>query len=136
MIKKRGLAGLVLLSIITLGIYGLYWIFKLAKDVNTICEGDGKKTGGLLKVLLLGIITLGIYDMVWLYMLGDRLQDNAPKYGLAFKESGGMVLLWYVLGAFIVVGPFIALYIIIKNTNALAEKYNKQHSGGLFENPV
>jgi hypothetical protein len=136
MIKKRGLAGLVLLSIITLGIYGLYWIFKLAKDVNTICEGDGKKTGGLLKVLLLGIITLGIYDMVWLYMLGDRLQDNAPKYGLAFKENGGMVLLWYVLGAFIVVGPFIALYIIIKNTNALAEEYNKQHPGGPFENPV
>jgi hypothetical protein len=127
MIKKRGLLGLILLSIITLGIYGLYWIYKLAKDVNSICEGDGKKTGGLLKFILLGIITFGIYDLVWLYMLGDRLQDNAPRYGLAFKESGGAVLLWYILGAFIIVGPFIALYIIIKNTNSLAEEYNKKN---------
>jgi hypothetical protein len=57
MIKKRSLVGVILLSIITLGIYGLYWIHKLAKDVNAICAGDGKKTGGLLKCLLLGLIT-------------------------------------------------------------------------------
>ncbi|GHV20015.1 hypothetical protein FACS189494_02920 [Spirochaetia bacterium] len=126
MIKKRGLAGFILLSIVTFGIYTLYWIHKLAEDVNSICEGDGKKTGGVLKYLLLGIITLGIYDLMWLYMLGDRLQDNAPKYGLTFKESGGGVLLWYVLGAFIIVGPFIAMHIIIKNTNALADEFNKK----------
>jgi hypothetical protein len=126
MIKKRGLAGLIILSIITLGIYGLYWIHKLAKDVNAICEGDGKKTGGLLKYLLLGLITFGIYDLVWLYMLGDRLQDNGPKYNLTLKESGGAVLLWYILGSFIIIGPFIALHIIIKNTNALADGYNKK----------
>ena len=126
MIKKRGLVGLIILSIITLGIYGLYWIYKLAKDVNKICDGDGKKTGGLLKYILLGIITFGIYDFVWVYMLGDRLQDNAPKYGLNVKESGGIILLWLLLGSFIIVGPFIALYIIIKNTNALAAEYNKK----------
>ena len=126
MIKKRGLAGLVIFSLITFGIYGLYWIHKLAKDVNTICEGDGKKTGGLLKYLLLGLITFGIYDLVWVYMLGDRLQDNAPKYTLAFKESGGTVLLWLILGSIVIIGPFIALHIIIKNTNALADEYNKK----------
>ena len=43
MIRKRGLAGLIVLSIITFGIYGLYWIYRLAKDVNAMCEGDGKK---------------------------------------------------------------------------------------------
>ena len=126
MIKKRGLVGLIIFSIITFGIYGLYWIHKLAKDVNAICEGDGKKTGGLLKYILLGFITFGIYDMVWVYMLGDRLQDNAPKYSLSFKESGGAILLWLLLGSFIIVGPFIALYIIIKNTNALADEYNRK----------
>jgi hypothetical protein len=126
MIKKRNLFFLILLSLITFGIYSLYWIYRLAKDVNAICKEDGKKTGGLLKYLFLGLITLGIYDWVWLFMLGDRLQDNAPRYGLSFKENGGTVLLWALLGAFIVVGPFIALHIIIKNTNALAEEYNKK----------
>jgi len=126
MIKKRGLLGLILLSLITFGIYGLYWIYKLAKDVNAICDGDGKKTGGLLKYLLLGLITFGIYDLVWVYMLGDRLQDNAQKYNITIKESGGTVLLWLILGSLIIIGPFIALHIIIKNTNALAEEYNKK----------
>jgi hypothetical protein len=126
MVKKRGLVGLILLSIVTFGIYGLYWIHKLAKDVNLICEGDGRKTSGLLKYILLGIITFGIYDLIWAYMLGDRLQDNAYKYNLTIKESGGAILLWLVLGAFIIVGPFIALYIIIKNINALADEYNKK----------
>jgi hypothetical protein len=128
MIKKRGLASFILLSLITFGIYTLYWIYKLAKDVNLLCKDDGKKTGGLLKYLLLGLITFGIYNLIWMYMLGDRLQDNAPRYGLTFKESGGAVLLWYVLGSFIIIGPFIATYIIIKNVNALAEEYNKKNT--------
>jgi hypothetical protein len=125
MIKKRGLVSYILLSAITGSIYGLFRIHVLARDVNLMCNGDGKKTGGLLKYLLLGIITLGIYDLVWLYMLGDRLQDNAKRYNLSFKENGGTVLLWFLLGSFIVVGPFIALHIIFKNTNALADEYNK-----------
>jgi hypothetical protein len=98
----------------------------LANDVNTICEGDGKKTSGLLKYFLLGIITLGIYNLVWLYKLANRLQNNAQKYNLTFKESGGAVLLWYIFGSLIIVGPFIAMHIIIKNTNALAKEYNKK----------
>jgi len=126
MIKKRGLVGLIILSIITFGIYGLYWIYKLAKDVNTICEGDGKKTWGLLAYILLGPITFGIYNLIWVYTLGDRLQDNGPKYNLKIKESGGIVLLWLIAGSFVIVGPFIALHIIIKNTNALADEYNKK----------
>ena len=126
MIKKRGLASFVILSILTIGIYYLYRYYVLARDVNTMCNGDGKITRGLIAQILLGLITFGIYDLVWLYMVGDRLQDNAPRYNLNFKENGGTVLLWYLLGAFIIVGPFIAMHIIFKNVNALADQFNFQ----------
>ncbi|MDR0623461.1 MAG: DUF4234 domain-containing protein [Treponema sp.] len=126
MIKNRSMVVYIILSIITLGIYSLYWIHKLAKDMNTICDGDGKKTGGLLKCFFLGLITFGIYNWVWLFMLGDRLQDNASRYGLTFKESGTAVLLWALLGSVIIVGPFISLHIVIKNINSLAGEYNKK----------
>jgi hypothetical protein len=125
MVKKRGLASYILLSMVTFGIYGLWRIYVLARDLNLMCAGDGKKTRGLLAFLLLGLITFGIYDLVWLYMVGDRLADNAKRYNLSFREAGGTVLLWYLLGSFIVVGPFVALYIIFKNTNAMADEYNK-----------
>jgi hypothetical protein len=127
MIKKRGLASYILLSIITFGIYGWWRIHILAKDINLMCDGDGKKTRGLLAYLFLGLITLGIYDLVWLYMVGDRLYDNAKHYNLTFKEGGGTVLLWLLPGALVIVGPFIAMHIIFKNTNALADEYNKKH---------
>jgi hypothetical protein len=123
-------AALILLGISSLGIlalcvFGLLWLNKLAERINAICEGDGKKTAGAVKFLLLGIITFGIYNLLWLYMLGERLQDNARRYNLSFKEGGGIILLWFVPGMFILVGPFIALYIVIKNTNVLAVAYNK-----------
>jgi hypothetical protein len=46
MIKKRGLASYVLLSMITGGIYGWWRIHVLARDMNLMYEGDGKKTRG------------------------------------------------------------------------------------------
>jgi hypothetical protein len=119
------LLGISNLGVLSLCILGLLWLNTLTKRINAICEGDGKKTAGAVKFLLLGIITFGIYDLLWLYMLGERLQDNARRYNLSFKESGAMVLLWFVPGIFIMVGPFISLYIIIKNTNALAVEYDK-----------
>jgi hypothetical protein len=126
MIQERGLGRYIIFSIITLSIYQLYWIYKIAKDVNVMCEGDGTRTSGLLKYFLLTLITFGIYHFFWLYVLEDRLQNNAPRYNLTCKEGGGTVLLWSTLGVFLIVGPFIALYIIIKNTNALAEAYNQR----------
>lgn len=131
MIKKRSLVTMIILSVITLGIYGFYWIHLLAKDVNAICAGDGKKTGGLRAFLLLGILTFGIYDFIWWYMLGDRLQDTAPRYNLSFKESGGTLVLWGVLGSIIIVGPIIMLYIVIKNINALIDVYNENNPPSL-----
>jgi hypothetical protein len=128
---KNSPAAAVLLVISNLGmlslcILGLLWLNTLAKRINAVCEGDGKKTAGAVKFLLLGIITFGIYNLLWLYMLGERLQDNAHRYNLSFKESGAVVLLWFVPGMFIMVGPFISLYIVIKNTNALSVEYNKR----------
>ena len=125
-IKKRSFFSFILLWFVTFGLYGWYWVHKLAQDVNTMCEGDGKKTCGLLEFFLLGTITFGIYNLIWLSNLGNRLQENGRRYNIVIKEGGDTLLLWCVLGAFIIIGPFIALHILIKNVNALADVYNKR----------
>ena len=129
-LREQSPAALIFFVISNLGmlclcILGLLWLNTLTKKINAVCEGDGKKTAGAVKFLLLGLITIGIYNLLWLYMLGDRLQDNARRYNLSFRESGAVVLLWFVPGIFILAGPFISLYIIIKNTNALSVEYNR-----------
>ena len=126
--SNRSLAKYILLSIVTLGIYSLYFIYKLSNDMNLICAGDGKNTAGLLKIILLNIITCGIYSWIWYYGLGNRLAENAPRYGLKFIENGTTILMWMLFGAVLCgIGPFVALHIIIKNTNALANEYNARN---------
>ncbi|MDP2426181.1 MAG: DUF4234 domain-containing protein, partial [bacterium] len=45
--EDRSLLLLIILSIITFGIYNLFFIHGLAKDTNIACAEDGKKTAGL-----------------------------------------------------------------------------------------
>lgn len=75
--------------------------------------------------LLLSIVTCGFYSLYWYYKIGNRLQANAPRYGLMFQENGTTVLMWQIVGALLCgLGPIFAMNIIIKNTNAMATAYN------------
>ena len=125
----RSLVTFILLSIITCGIYSYYFLYMLARDVNTVCEGDGQETPGLLPFILLSFVTCGFYALYWYYCLGNRLASNAPRYGLHFQENGTTVLLWYLVGAFLCgIGPYVAMYFLMRNTNSLCAAYN-QYNG-------
>ncbi|MCI9449048.1 MAG: DUF4234 domain-containing protein [Clostridiales bacterium] len=121
----RNIVMYVLLNIITCGIYGYYFIYKLAEDVNIMCKDDGQSTAGLGMFILLSFITCGFYAYYWYYQIGNRLQANAPKYGISIPESGTTILLWCVVGMIVCgLGQYVAMHLIIKNTNAMATAYN------------
>ena len=123
---ERSLVKWIIFSIITCGIYDLFFIYALARDINEMCAEDGKETAGLLKLILLSLVTCGIYGIYWYYSLGNRIQANANgQFDLNVTENGTTVLLWMLIGSFAFgIGSFVAMYIIIKNTNALAIAYN------------
>ena len=115
----------LLLSIITCNIYSYYFIYCLARDLNIMCQNDGEETPGLVVFILLSFVTCGFYALYWYYKIGNRLQANAPRYGLMFPENGTTIIMWQTVGALLCgLGPILALKIIIKNTNALAAAYN------------
>ncbi len=117
----------ILLNFVTCGIYSFYFIYDIAKDINEICREDGKQTRGLLAYIGFSIITCGIYGIVWEYGFAQRLYDNAPRYGRQFSETGVTVILWVLLGSCLCgIGPFVAMYIMIKNLNELAKAYNER----------
>lgn len=121
----RSLIGWLLLSLVTCGIYSFYFLYCLARDVNTLCQDDGDYTPGLAEFILLSFVTCGFYAYYWYYKIGNRLQANAPHYGLVFQENGTTVLLWQIFGALLCgLGPIFAMNIIINNTNAMATAYN------------
>ena len=66
MFKKRNPALVIVFSLITFGIYGLYWVVTTQNAIKTRL---GIGFSGVATILL-SIVTLGIYSIVWNYNLG------------------------------------------------------------------
>lgn len=122
---NRSLLTYILLSVITCGIYGYYFIYKLAKDVNQMCSEDGDKVGGLVAYILLSFVTCGFYSYYWLYKIQNRLHAAAYRYGVLVPETGTTVLMWLIFGSLLCgIGSFYGFHIVFKSSNAVGMAYN------------
>ena len=100
MVKERNIALCIVFSIITCGIYGLYWFVCLTDEINQISGEEG--ASGVL-ALVLTIITCGIYGLYWAYKNGEKLDIAHQKNGGASSGSNGILyLILCVLGLGIV----------------------------------
>lgn len=70
-IRYRNIGLCVVLSIVTCGIYGIYWMVCLIDDLNIACEQPQDTSG--LTVFLLSLVTCGIYMIYWCYKAGDKV---------------------------------------------------------------
>ena len=130
---NRSLLVYILLSILTLGLYSLYFWSCFARDMNVVCVGDGRRTRGILARIIFGALTFGIYEIVWLYTTGDRIRINAHRLNVSVACTGS-VLAWTILGALIVIGPFVAMCQMMSGLNQLCEAYNRSHYQGASAN--
>ena len=69
--QDRSLLLYVLLSFVTFSVYHFYFMDLWAKDVNILCEKDGKHTVGVEKMMLFSVLTFGVYKYVWLLCMDD-----------------------------------------------------------------
>ena len=129
-IKERSMFTYIVLSVLTLGIYHIVFWTKLSKDVNALCEGDGKKTMKYVFCFLLNIVTVGIFGFIWKFKLAKRLQENAARYDLKFSEGGALVVVLAIVFAFFPVAQFV----LVKNFNRMAVAYNEYN--GLETQPT
>lgn len=106
MIKQRNLAICVILSIVTCGLYSLYWFICLSDDVNSLSEKEG--TSGVAAVLLT-IITCGLYGLYWSYMQGEKLDKIKTNRGIPSSNSGVLYLILSLLSVGII------SYILMQN---------------------
>lgn len=115
----------LLLSLLTCGIYSIFFMKKVEEDVNTMCKGDGKVTMNYWLAWLLGIVTCGIWTYVWMYQLCDRVYNAGGRFGVQTECSGSTYLLWTLVGALLCcVGPFIAMHKQFKDLNNVGTAYN------------
>lgn len=114
MVQERNIVLAVILSIITCGIYGIYWFICLTNDASK-CADTPEFSGG--KAFLFTLITCGIYGFYWYYKMGKTLKKANEKAGIDASDNA---LLYLILGIF---GLGIVNYCIMQSElNTLAKK--------------
>lgn len=95
-IQKRNIVLYILLSLVTCGLFGIYWFCTLNDDTNKI-SGHPEAPNGVVALLLL-IVTCGIYGLFWFYNMGSRIDEAKAKRGIAGGSSGALYLVLALLG--------------------------------------
>lgn len=115
----------LLLSIVTFGIYPLYLISCFAAETNQACNGDGRSTNGLLAYIGLNIITFGIYSIFWSYNWIDRCNNFLMANGQRTHISGVNYILSVFFG-YLTLGiwPLYNYAMMIKTQNHVNAIYN------------
>jgi len=123
---SRSLLKYILLAIVTLGIYQIVFFYVISRDINIIASRyDGKKTMNYaLLIFLIAPITLGIAAIVWYHRLSARIGEELNRRRIDYTFRAADFWLLYVLGALIIVGPFIYIHKLAKASNYLAEDFN------------
>ena len=106
MVKQRNIVLQIVLSIITCGIYGIYWMITLTDD-TAAKSGDTDLSG--VKAFLLGIVTCGIYTFFWYYKMGKALKVAGDNAGVQIEDNSTLYL---ILGLF---GLGIVNYCLMQN---------------------
>ncbi len=95
MIQKRNIAVCIILSIVTCGIYGIYWFICLNNDTNTASNTFGT-SGGV--AFLLTLVTCGIYGIYWAYKQGEKIDVAKRNRGISSSNSGILYLILSLFG--------------------------------------
>ena len=77
-VKTRSIPFAIVFSILTFGIYMLYWLYKLAKEISIVTGRDDDVSPGL--VLVFTIITFGIYGVYWAYKQGMKFKEYSHDH--------------------------------------------------------
>lgn len=81
-VKEKSIGLCVVLSLVTCGIYSIYWLYTIAHDLNDLCESQKQEKGaepGL--VVVLSIVTCGIYLLYYLWKAGKMVSSLTRSNG-------------------------------------------------------
>lgn len=91
-LNKRSIIVCILLSIITLGIYGIYWTYLLVKNTRLLQNDDRSCVGEMLCLLF-----VPFYYLYWWYTRGEVVKKSLNEYGYTSTGSG---IAYLILGIF------------------------------------
>ncbi len=110
--QKKSVATVLILTIITCGIYGIYWVYKTAQDLESEV-GAGKFQPGVLAILclFLGFIGFILFGMT----IDESLNKAREARGIAKVDNQ----LIYILLGFLI--PIVLVALVQSEINKLTD---------------
>ena len=99
-IQERNIVVCIILSLVTCGIYGIYWMYCLAEDVRKATNDQSLPSGGMF--ILLSIVTCSIYTWFWYYKIGKEMKQPLDQIGKQGEDRGIIYLVLAIFGLGIV----------------------------------
>jgi Domain of unknown function (DUF4234) len=96
--EERGVLFVILISLITLGIYYLYWVYKTQEEIK---EHSGQGIGGVL-----GLVIALVVGVVTPFVIPSEIGKMYEQDGQQ-STVNGWTGLWATLGILILIGPFV-----------------------------
>ena len=85
-IEERNIVVYLLLTLVTCGIFGIYWLVVMLKDINPWM------------VILLSIITCGIYGIYFNYQMGKYMVKAGNNYNVKIEDNSILYLILSIIG--------------------------------------
>jgi len=86
--KKRSIFVIILLSILTLGLYDLYWFVVFHGEVRA---KTGKGASTILHILGL-LFTFGLYPLYWIYVTSKRMSEACGNTSIDVQLFLGIIM--------------------------------------------
>lgn len=91
-VKPRNIVVAIILSLVTCGIYDIYWFIVLTNEMNAVTGRTNDTSGGI--AFLLSLVTCGIYTYFWAYKMGEKKDELTGTN----SSSGVLFLVLALLG--------------------------------------
>lgn len=117
MITKRSAPLCIVFSLITCGIYNIYWFVVTTNAIQaSLRNPDGSVSSGGM-TLLLSIVTCGIYYFYWWYKQGQRCAQLQQENGIPPVNNSAL----YLVLNFFAIGLFINIALLQSELNKVAD---------------
>jgi hypothetical protein len=93
--ERREPAIVLLLSIVTCGIYYFYWLYCVSGEIQEFLQEPDTSPG--LEVLL-SILTMGLYVIYWDYKTGQKIARMQGRVGLPVTDNAILYLVLNLVG--------------------------------------
>ena len=125
----RSMWKLMILNILTLGIYSIVFFIPFSFDIDKVApKRDGTKTMNFLFAYILAFFTFSIVMLAWHYQIAARVEEALAERQIDYEFSTTDFWGWYVFGSFIFVGSFVYFHKLCTAMNLLCESYNEKPS--------